>query len=107
MEPDVKRHKGLLISAWIVSIVALVLTAPVALFVCSFAIYDKSHNPESVERPFLYLAAPMIFLVLPIVAQIAYLCRCDRAAKGIAVAAIALCVPAFAFVAWFVLAIFQ
>jgi len=90
IERTVSRPKVPLTCSWIVSVITFVLTAPVAFIVFCFSGDNNSPNRD-VQTPLLYLASPLIFLVLPIVAQITYLCRLYRAAKWIAIGAITLC----------------
>jgi len=96
MQPS--RGKGLLVSTWILTVLALILMFPVAFIIAIFSADDATG--ATVIWSYLIMAAPLLFLILPICAQVAYRRANYAGAKlfsVVSIASIVLCVALAAY----------
>ena len=91
------RPKALVISTWIVSMLTLVIVAPITFIMGAFA----SDNATGAGNPISYalIFGPVIYLILAIATQVAYSRGAYRGARIFAYVTLALCALSIAFLA--------
>jgi hypothetical protein len=94
MEPEITRPKGILIAGWVVSVVTFIVTAPIAFIAGVFSSDNVSGQTYLIS--YALIAAPIIFLIFPVIAQVAYRRGHFSMAKTFSIGAIAVCVVAIA-----------